>query len=229
MNNMFNKNKTKKTTYGIIGLGRFGRALAIDLAEVGAEILVIDKDEECVRELREYTENAFVVQSLDKKTLYDTGIQNCDIVILCIGEHLDTSILTALHLVGMNIPKVIAKANSLEHGEILEKLGAEVVYPEKDMAHRLASRLETSRVIDFMQLSEKVNISKLLVPECMIGKSVHEVNFRSRFGLNIIIIENNGNLIESIRPDYVFAEEDILFLCGSREKIYKFTEWAEKQ
>lgn len=220
---------SRRTTYGIIGLGRFGKALAIDLAETGAEILVIDKDEECVRELREYTENAFVVQSLDKKTLYDTGIQNCDIVILCIGEHLDTSILTALHLVGMNIPKVIAKANSIEHGEILEKIGAEVVYPERDMAHRLASRLEISKVIDFMQLSEKVNISKLLVPECMIGKSVREVNFRSQFGLNIIIIENKGTIIENIMPEYVFAKDDVLFLCGSREKIYKFTAWAEKQ
>lgn len=219
----------RRTTYGIIGLGRFGKALAIDLAETGAEILVIDKDEECVRELREYTENAFVVQSLDKKTLYDTGIQNCDIVILCIGEHLDTSILTALHLVGMNIPKVIAKANSIEHGEILEKIGAEVVYPERDMAHRLASRLEISKVIDFMQLSEKVNISKLLVPECMIGKSVRKVNFRSQFGLNIIIIENKGTIIENIMPEYVFAKDDVLFLCGSREKIYKFTAWEEKQ
>lgn len=226
---MLRNNKTQKTTYGIIGLGRFGKALAIDLAETGAEILVIDKDEERVRELREYTENAFVVQSLDKKTLYDTGIQNCDIVIVCIGEHLDTSILTALYLVGMHIPKVIAKANSVEHGEILEKLGVEVVYPERDMANRLASRLETSRVIDFMQLSEKINISKLLVPECLVGKSVHEVNFRSQFGLNIIIIENNGNLIENMMPDYVFRKEDVLFLCGSREKVYKFTEWAEKK
>lgn len=225
---MFMNNKAKKTNYGIIGLGRFGKALAIDLAEVGEEILVIDKDEERVRELREYTENAFVVQSLDKKTLYDTGIQNCDIVIVCIGEHLDTSILTALHLVGMHIPKIIAKANSVEHGEILEKLGVEVVYPERDMAHRLASRLETSRVIDFMQLSEKVNISKLLVPECMVGKSVREVNFRSQFGLNIIIIENNGELTEYVVPDYIFKKEDVLFLCGSREKVYKFTEWAEK-
>ncbi|MBS6196188.1 MAG: TrkA family potassium uptake protein [Clostridiales bacterium] len=226
---MFKNNKLKKTTYGIIGLGRFGKALAIDLAEAGEEILVIDKDEECVRELREYTENAFLVHSLDKNTLYDTGVQNCDIVILCIGEHLDTSILTALHLVGMNIPKVIAKANSVEHGEILEKLGVEVVYPERDMAHRLASRLEISRVIDFMQLSEKVNISKLLVPECMVGKSVHEVNVRSRFGLNIILIENNGNLVENIMPEYIFKKEDVLFLCGNKEKIFRFTEWAEKR
>lgn len=226
---MFRNNRTKKTAYGIVGLGRFGKALALDLAEAGAEILVIDQDEEKVREMREYTENAFVVRTLDKNTLCDTGIQNCDIAIVCIGEHLDTSILTTLNLVGMNIPKVIAKANSVEHGEILEKLGAEVVYPEKDMAHRLASRLETSRVIDFMQLSEKVNISKLHIPDCMVGKTVHQVNFRSKFGLNIIAIGSSGNVIENIVPDYVFKSGDVLFLCGSRENVYKLTEWVEKQ
>ena len=124
---MFHKNKMEKTTYAIIGLGRFGGALALALAENGAELLVIDRDEEKVRDIREYTENAYVVHSLDKKTLAETGIQNCDVAIVCIGEHLDTSILTTLNLVGMGIPKVIAKANSVEHGEILEKLGAEVV------------------------------------------------------------------------------------------------------
>ena len=116
---MFHKNKMEKTTYAIIGLGRFGGALALALAENGAELLVIDRDEEKVRDIREYTENAYVVHSLDKKTLAETGIQNCDVAIVCIGEHLDTSILTTLNLVGMGIPKVIAKANSVEHGEIL--------------------------------------------------------------------------------------------------------------
>ena len=102
------KKKNEKNTYGIIGLGRFGYALAIELAEAGAELLVLDQDEEKVRELREYTENAYVVRSLDKKTLSDTGIQNCDVAIVCIGEHMDTSILTTLNLVSLGIPKVIA-------------------------------------------------------------------------------------------------------------------------
>lgn len=226
---MYKKNKNAKTTYGIIGLGRFGMALALDLAEAGAETLVMDRVEEKVRELREYTENAFVVHSLDKKTLLDTGIQNCDIAIVCIGEHLDTSILTVLNLVGIGVPKVIAKATSIEHGEILVKLGAEVVYPEMDMAHRLASRLETSRVIDFMQLSEKINISKLLIPASIVGKTVHQVNFRSKFGLNIIAVENNGNVIENVMPDYKFLEEDILFLSGSKDNILKLNKWVENQ
>ena len=85
--------------------------------------MVIDKDEEKVREMRDYTENAYVVQTLDKKSLSATGIQNCDVAVVCIGEHIDTSILTTLNLVSMGIKKVIAKARGLEHGEILAKLG----------------------------------------------------------------------------------------------------------
>lgn len=115
--------------YGVIGLGRFGYALATELAGSGAELLVIDKDEDKVREIREYTENAVVVNTLDKKTLTETGIQNCDVAIVCIGENMESSILTTLNLVAIGIPLVIAKATSAEHGEILEKLGAEVVYP----------------------------------------------------------------------------------------------------
>ena len=86
----------KNTTYGIIGLGRFGESLALSLANSGAEFMVIDKDEEKVREMRDYTENAYVVQTLDKKSLSATGIQNCDVAVVCIGEHIDTSILTTL-------------------------------------------------------------------------------------------------------------------------------------
>lgn len=221
---MFKKQKKEQTTYGIIGLGRFGSALAKELALSGAELLVIDRDEEKVRELREYTENALVVGPLDKKTLVETGVQNCDIAIVCIGEHMESSILTTLNLVSLGIPKVIAKANSPEHGEILERLGAEVVYPERDMAVRLANRLETSRVLDFMQLSERINISKLIVPEKLIGKSVQEINFRSRFGLNIIAIENNGTVSDEVRPDYVFRTNDILIVSGSRNDIMKLSE-----
>lgn len=227
-NFMFHKVKNEKMIYGIVGLGRFGYALAMELASSGAELIVLDRDEEKVRELREVTENAYVVKNLDKKTLLDTGIQNCDVAVVCIGEHMDTSILTTLNLVGIGIPSVISKATSAEHGMILEKLGAEVVYPERDMAIRLASRLETARVLDFIQLSEKINISKLLIPEQAVGKSVIEVNLRSRFGLNIIAIENDGTVMETIDPDYMFQKNDILFLSGSKEGLIKLSEWANK-
>lgn len=224
---MFGKSKNKKMIYGIVGLGRFGYALAMELATTQAELLVLDQDEEKVRLMRDVTENAFVIKSLDKKSLLETGIQNCDVAIICIGEHMDISILTTLHLVGMGIPKVISKANSIEHGEILEKLGAEVVYPERDMAIRLGKRLETSRILDFVQLSEQINISKLLVPEHVVGKTVQEVNLRVHFGLNIIAVENNGLVLQTIRPEYVFRKNDVLFLSGSKNGLLKLSEWME--
>ena len=199
---MFNKPKKEKNTYGIVGLGRFGYALAMELAASDADILVLDKDEEKVREMREYTESAYVMKTLDKKSLAETGIQNCDVAVVCIGEHMDTSILTTLNLVSLGIPVVIAKATSLEHGQILEKLGAEVVYPEHDMAVRLAHRLETSKMLDFVQLSEQVNISKFLIPDKIAGKTVLEVDLRGKFGLNIIAIENSGTVIDTVSPDY---------------------------
>ncbi|MDD6736517.1 MAG: TrkA family potassium uptake protein [Clostridiales bacterium] len=222
------KNKSNVTTYAIIGLGRFGSSLVTELAQSNCEMIVLDSDEEKIREMREYTENAFIVHSLDKKTLSDAGVQNCDVAIVCIGEHLDTSILVTLTLVGMGIPKVIAKAKSPEHGEILEKLGAEVVYPERDMALRLASRLETSRMLDIVQLSEKINISKLSIPDHMVGKTVVDMNIRAKFNLNIIAVENNGTVIETAQPDYVFRKNDILYLSGSKEGMIKFIEWVRK-
>jgi trk system potassium uptake protein TrkA len=160
--------------------------------------------------------------------MFETGIQNCDVAIVCIGNHLDTSILTTLNLVSMGIPKVISKASSAEHGQILEKLGAEVVYPERDMALRLANRLETARVLDFIQLSEQINISKMLIPSKAIGKTVVDLNLRAKYGLNIIAIKNGASVIQNIEPGYTFKEQDILFLCGNKQSILKLTEWASK-
>ncbi len=222
---MFGKSKKEKNIYGIIGLGRFGHALAMELAQSGADIMVLDRDEEKVREFREYTESAFVAKSLDKKTLAESGIQNCDIVVICIGEQLDISILTTLNLVSLGVPHVIAKAASSEHGEILEKIGAEVVYPERDIALRLAHRLEASRVLDYIQLSEKLNISKLLAPDVILGKSVMEINLRAKFGVNIIAIENGQTMIETVLPDYIFRQGDILFVSGSKQGLARLSEW----
>ena len=226
---MFGKQKKDSRTYGIIGLGRFGYALASELAEAGAELLVIDRDEEKVRELRDVTENAYVVKNLDKKSLLETGIKNCDVAVVCIGEQMGTSILTTLHLVSIGVPTVIAKANSAEHGEILERLGAEVVYPERDMAVRLALRLESSRILDFVQLSKKINITKVAVPDSMVGKSIKSLNLRSKLGVNIIAIENKESVMEDVRPEYELRQNDILYISGSEEGMLHLTDWIEKE
>ena len=224
---MFGKPKTEKLSYGIVGLGRFGSALATELAKADADLLVIDHDEEKVRALRELTDNAIVVHSLDKKTLAETGIQNCDVAVVCIGEHIEPSILTTLNLVDLGVKKVIAKATSAEHGEILRRLGAEVVYPERDMAIRLAMRLENTQVLDFIQLSEKIDITKFAVPDKMVGRSVAAMDLRGRFGLNIIAIVNGGDVIENVSPDYLFRTGDCIFVSGSEDNVNRLSAWID--
>ena len=223
------KKKKESASFGVIGLGRFGTALAITLAQAGKEVIAVDRDESRVKELRQYTDYAFVADSINSDTLKEIGIQNCDVVAVCLSDHMDTSILTVLNLVSLGVPKVIAEAASAEHGEILEKLGAEVVYPERDIAIRLAHRLETSKILDYVQVSEKVNISKMLVPESLVGKTVLEANLRKQFGVNIIAIENHAEVLRNVGPAYAFRKGDVLFLAGDKSGLNGLLEWAEKQ
>ncbi|NMD42301.1 MAG: TrkA family potassium uptake protein, partial [Firmicutes bacterium] len=102
--------------FGVIGLGRFGMALAEKLAENGKEVLALDTNENKVRLIQDMVQQAFVISQLDKATLAEAGIQNCGTVIICIGEQVEASILTTLNVIEMGVPRVIAKANSAEHG-----------------------------------------------------------------------------------------------------------------
>ena len=217
----FNR-ETKHKSYGIIGLGRFGTALALELIDSGAEVLVLDADEERVNELREYTENAFVVPHLEKKALMETGIQNCDVAIVCIGSKLDISILTTLHLTSLGIPRIIAKATSAEHGDILEKLGAEVVYPERDMAVRLANRLVSSKILSYIELSEDIDISKVQTPKQYAGKRILDIDLRKKFGLNIIAVEHGEEMITNISPEYMLEADDTMYVLGDKAHLRQF-------
>ena len=224
---MFGRYKDDNVSYGIVGLGRFGYALAKALAELDADLLILDQDEEKIRDMREYTENALVIKNLDKASLMETGIQNCDIAIVCIGEQMDISILTTLHLVSMGIPEVVARATSAEHGEILEKLGAKVVYPERDMAERLAKRMEEANMPEFAQLNDKVGIAKLIVADEMEGESVYDADLETRFAVKLIAIESNSEILSDIDPYYEFKEDDVIYVLGNIDDIKKLTDWIE--
>lgn len=215
-------NNIKPASFGVIGLGRFGTALAQSLAESGKEVIVIDCNEDKVRELRHFTEHAFVADNLTKETLEEIGIQNCDTVIICIGEKIDTSILTTLNVVSLNVPHVIAKAISLDQGAVLEKIGAEVVYPERDMALRLGKRLVSHNFLDYISLDNEVEIQQIPVTAAMIGKSVQEMNIRQRYGLNIIAIERECVTDIEVSPQYHFSAGDIIVVIGKLENIKRF-------
>ena len=214
--------KIKTASFGVIGLGRFGSALAETLAESGNEVIVVDSNEEKVRELRQYTEHAFVAEHLTKETLKEIGIQNCDTVIVCIGEKIDTSILTTLNVVSLGVPHVIAKAISRDQGIVLEKIGAEVVYPEIDMALRIGKKLVSNNFLEYISLDNQVEIKQIPVPKNLIGVSVEETCLRKKYGLNIIAIERQSITDIEVQPSYRFARGDIMVVIGMAEHIKKY-------
>lgn len=213
------KKRRGRFAYGIIGLERFGLELAVELSKTGADLVLLDTDPELVGEARELTENALILGNIDEKTLLETGIQYCDVVVVTLTDHVDSSILATLLLINMGVPKVVSKAANVMHGKILEKLGAEVVFPEHDMAVRLATKLGNSHLMDVVQLSEQINMSKLEVPSGFVGKAVRDVDLRNTFHLNIIAIETQAGVLDNIEPDYCFATGDILYVVGKLDNL----------
>lgn len=214
--------KLKANLFGVIGLGRFGTALAISLAESGKDVIVVDSNEDKVRELRQYTEYAFVTESLSKEALTEIGIQNCDTAIICIGERIDTSILTTLNVISLGVPHVIAKAISQDQGAVLAKLGAEVVYPERDMALRLGKRLVSNNFLDFIFLDDQVEIQQVPVGDRMVDVSVQDFNIRRKYNLNIIAIERGNSTDIEVSPDYHFSKGDIVVVIGKVDNVKRF-------
>ncbi|MDF2941174.1 MAG: TrkA-N domain protein [Herbinix sp.] len=205
--------------FGIIGLGRFGSSLATTLAEAKREVLVLDSSESKIKQIRHLTDNAFVVGELTKEAMEEAGIRNCDTVIICIGEKIDVSILTTLNVISMGVPRVIAKAISLEQGKILEKIGAEVIYPEHDMALRLANRLLSSKVMDYISLNDDITISELRLTGRISGQTVLQANIRKKYKLNIIALEHENKTTTDITADLVLYENDVMVVVGKKDHI----------
>lgn len=214
--------KEQQLIYGIIGIGRFGEALAVMLAESGKEVIVVDRNEDKIKKMRQYTEYAFVAENLGADTLKEIGIQNCDVVIICIGEKVDVSILTTMSVIEMGVKRVISKAVSAEQGAVLERIGAEVVYPERDMALRLGKRLISSSFLDYVSLFNSVEIRQIRIPESMAGSTVGKTEIRQKYRLNIIAIENGKDTIIEISPEYRFKSDDILVLIGKVDNLDAF-------
>lgn len=220
--------KSDADSFGVIGLGRFGTALAIKLAESGKEVIVVDNNENKVKELRAYTDYAYVADELTKEVLEEVGIQNCDTVIVCIGTAIDTSILVTLNVVNLGVKRVIAKAISPDQGAVLQKIGAEVVSPEKDMALRVAKKLVTSNVMDYIALDNDVEISEFKITDHMVGKTIRNMRLRERFGLNVIALEHDGKTEIEVNPDYAFVKGDVFVVIGKTDNITKFEEIVAK-
>ncbi len=213
--------------YGIIGLGRFGLALTQTLAELGKDLLVIDNNEEKIKHAAQFTDNAFTVGTLNHDTLQEAGIRNCDTVIVCIGEAVDTSILTTLTVIQMGIAHVLAKAISPEHGMVLEKLGAEVIYPERDMAVRIAKRLSMPHIMEYISLNGNVEITEIQLTKKLDKSTVASLNLRGRYALNIIAVMSGGEIITEIQPGLMLHDGDIAVVVGKHENVQRFEAFLE--
>ena len=218
------KKRTRETaeSFGVIGLGRFGSALVECLAQSGKEVIAIDKDENRVREARRFTDMALVVGALDRESLGEAGIQNCNTVIICIAEQVDVSILTTMTVLDMKVPHVVAKASSIMHGDVLKRLGAKVVYPERDMAIRLGKGLVYHSFLDSVALEGNVEVRRIQVTEPLIGLTVRETDFRQKYGLNIIAIEHNHHTDVEFSSSYQFKAGDIISVIGQTGNIERF-------
>ncbi len=215
--------KNSKKLYGIIGLGRFGFSLADSLAKSGQEILVMDCNENRIREAAAFTDNALVVRELSKDSLTESGVQNCDVVFVCIGEKIDTSILTTLNVLELGVKKVISKATSPEHGTVLERLGAEVVYPERDMALRLSKRYTSGHILEYISLNSEFNITELRLSKRIHNKTLKELELRQKYGLNVIaILLESGIVVTDILPETRLNKEDTIVVCGKEAGILEF-------
>lgn len=209
-------------TIGIIGLGKFGMPLAIELAKANKEIVCLDKNERKVKEMLEYTEFAYVTDDLSKQTLEELGFASCETVVICIGEKIDISVLTCVNLISLGVKKVIAKAVSEEQGSVLEQLGAEVVFPDKDSALRLSKKILSDSILEFISLSKDVEIVEVKLPKRYKGKMIKECDIRTEYNLNIVALKQ-GEIIETyINPEYIFNEKDKIVVIGNKKDINRF-------
>lgn len=205
--------------FGVIGLGIFGMTLAKQLSKAYREVIVLDRNEEKLKEARQFTDYAYVCEHLTKEAMCEAGIEDCDVVVICIGEQMDTSILTALYVQSLGVKKVFAKATSLEHGIILEKMGVEPLFPEQEAATWTARFMVSRNLLDYIPISEDIELAKIQVSEKLIGHSVAGIDFRQSFGLNIIALEHNGEASTEINPHYIFQTGDVIFAIGKNQHI----------
>lgn len=219
--------KKEACLYAVIGIGRFGFAIAESLAEKGKDVIVIDKDRRKIELASAFTPDAFVMDELNSDNLREAGVAEADVVIIGIGGKLDTSVLATMTVLKLGVKRVIAKATSQEHGDILRLLGAEVIYPEHDMAIKLANKLVSPNIVEYISLSDTVDLTEVNLSEKIRGMTVAELNIRKHFRLNIIAIRHEGILSTEITPDTVLCEKDALTVIGKTDDIEKFGDWLE--
>ena len=209
----------KKNTFAIIGLGRFGMSLAQTLLEEGKDVIVIDNDMEKLKTLKNTPAVLCCIENISVETLRESGVADCDVVIIGIGGDLDANILAAMDSLELGVKKVLSKANNEEHARILEKIGAEVVFPEVQTAKKLAMKLCNNFVQDIVPFSDDFFIMQFLVPQELDGKTVLEADLRKKYEVNIVAMIIDGKARAIIKPETVLKSGDSLLVSGTSRNI----------
>lgn len=198
----------------VIGLGRFGAALAETLVELGTEVLAVDTDADRVQEYADRLTHVRQADTTSATVLRQLGAAEFPVAVVAIGNDIESSILTTAALVDLGVPSIWAKAIREDHGRILERVGAtNVVYPERQMGIRTAHAV-SGRVIDYFELDPGFVLAEVRSPRRLVGKTLAEADIRSRYGVTIVCIKPHGSGFTYATPDTCLAEGDILVVAG---------------
>lgn len=210
----------------VIGLGIFGYNIVKELYAAGFEVVAIDKDKHAVQNIRDHATKAILADGTDREIIDQVGIQQEDTVIVSFGEDLAASTLITLNLAQRKIKTIIVKAPNEEHKTILEKVGAtQVIIPEMEIALKVARGIISPNILDFLPLSEDYTIFELAPPESFLGKSIGELQLRTRFHIEVIAIREliSDQFIIVPPADFVIKDGEVLLVVGKEADIQRIS------
>ena len=206
----------------LIGLGRFGKFIAMKLHSMGHQIMAVDTNEERVNSVLPYVTNAQIGDSTNEAFHSSLGIRNYDACIVAIGDNFQNSLETAYLLKELGAKKVIARASREIQEKFLLHNGAdEVVYPEKQLASWTAIRCSSEHILEYIELDDEYAIFELAAPMEWVGKTIVQLDIRKRFGINVLGIRENGMLNMSITPDTMLCRGASLLVLGHEKAVHK--------
>ncbi|EKP93982.1 MULTISPECIES: potassium channel family protein [Thermaerobacter] len=210
--------------FAVIGLGRFGRAVATTLYEMGFSVLGIDSDEQVVQDMVQHATHVVTADATDEDVLRSLGLRNFDVVVVAIGD-LEASVLVTLMLKEMGVRRVVAKAVSEHHGRVLQRIGADrVVFPERDMGIRLAQRMVSAHFLDYIEVSPDISVVELQAGGDMVGKTLEQLRLRNRFRVTVIALRRGDEVIVAPGAGATIQAGDLVVVIGSNENIRRMQE-----
>ncbi len=206
----------------LIGLGRFGRHIAMKLDELHHQVMAVDKDEAHVDAVLPYVTNAQIGDGTNEEFLSSLGVRNYDVCIVAIGDNFQSSLETTSLLKELGAKLVVSRATRDVHAKFLLRNGAdEIVYPEKQIAEWTAIRYSADHIFDYIELDETHAIFEIDVPTAWLGKTVGQLDIRKRYSVNIMALKENGVMNLSISPDTEIRKGSTMFVLGSTKDIQK--------